>query len=218
MAQRHRDRISNDDESALEIKMVLLGDMGVGKTSIAQQFVTNTFNPNSEPTIRISFQTKVVVIDDETVNVRIWDTAGQEKYRSLAPIYYRGADCAVLVYDSSRRETFNVLKYWVKELSVVCKEKIEISMAANKYDIEQKEVDVDEGKAYAGEIGSLFSETSARDGTNVNDLFMSTVRAGVANKKRKQALDRDGDRREKYLSSDLTEIDESGPTCPCSLL
>lgn len=91
---------------AREIKLVLLGDSGVGKSSLVLRFVTQSFKPYSESTIGASFMSKVVELDGQTVKVQIWDTAGQEKYHSLAPMYYRGAAAAVVVYDLTRAERY----------------------------------------------------------------------------------------------------------------
>jgi small GTP-binding protein len=89
-----------------EIKLVIIGDSGVGKSSLVLRFVTQSFKPFSESTIGASFMSKVIELDGQTVKVQIWDTAGQEKYKSLAPMYYRGAAAAIVVYDITRRERY----------------------------------------------------------------------------------------------------------------
>ena len=85
-----------------EVKVVLLGDTGVGKSSLVLRFVTNNFKPYSESTIGASFMSKMIMVDAKPIKFQIWDTAGQEKYHSLAPMYYRGAAAAVIVYDITR--------------------------------------------------------------------------------------------------------------------
>ncbi|GKV43395.1 hypothetical protein SLEP1_g50687 [Rubroshorea leprosula] len=100
----------------IQAKLVLLGDMGTGKTSLALRFVKGQFYENQEPTIGAAFFTQVLSLTEATVKFDIWDTAGQERYHSLAPMYYRGAAAAVVVYDISNKDTFARAKKWVQEL------------------------------------------------------------------------------------------------------
>jgi len=156
-----------------EVKVVLLGDTGVGKSSLAQRFVTNSFKAFNESTIGASFLSNMIVIDGKPVKLQIWDTAGQEKYHSLAPMYYRGAGAAILVYDQTQPASFEKLKEWVAELRLQGPEHIVISVAANKADlVDSRQVDVDEARAYAAEIGADLFETSAKADQNVADLFL----------------------------------------------
>jgi len=147
-----------------EIKIVLLGDTGVGKSSLAQRYVTNTFKPFSESTIGASFMSKMILADGAPVKCQIWDTAGQEKYHSLAPMYYRGAAAAILVYDITKKPSFDKLKDWVAELRNQGPEHIVLCVAGNKSDLEaHRAVDAAEAAAYAAEANALFFETSAKD-------------------------------------------------------
>jgi len=162
------------DTKAREVKVVLLGDTGVGKSSLVLRFVTNNFRPYSESTIGASFMSKMIMVDDTPIKYQIWDTAGQEKYHSLAPMYYRGAAAAIVVYDITRKQSLATLKNWVKELKQLGPDDIVIAIAGNKSDLEGKrEVPATQAKAYADEIGALFIETSAKEDTNVSDLFIS---------------------------------------------
>ena len=160
-----------------EIKIVLLGDSGVGKSSIAQRYVTDTFRPHGESTIGASFMSKMIVNNGSPCKCQIWDTAGQEKYHSLAPMYYRGAAAAILVYDMTKRASFEKLKAWVGELRAQGPEAIALCIAGNKADLAHKRaVDADAARAYADECGALFLETSAKDDTNVSALFTDLVK------------------------------------------
>jgi len=160
-----------------EVKLVLLGDVGVGKSSLVLQFVANTFNPYAEPTIGASFMTKTLTVDDMTVKFQIWDTAGQERYRGLAPMYYRGAAAAIVVYDITQKNSFQTLQRWVKELRTLGPENIVIAIAGNKADLsDQREVTIETGKGYAEEIGGHFSETSAKTNHNVSQLFIDIAK------------------------------------------
>ena len=115
-----------------EIKIVLLGDSGVGKSSIAQRYVTDTFRPHGESTIGASFMSKMIVNNGSPCKCQIWDTAGQEKYHSLAPMYYRGAAAAILVYDMTKKSSFEKLQKWVDELKERGPDGIVLCVAANK--------------------------------------------------------------------------------------
>merc|ERR1711906_30660 len=100
----------------MQAKLVLLGDMGAGKSSLVLRFVKGQFLDYQESTIGAAFLTQTVAVNDATVKFEIWDTAGQERYHSLAPMYYRGAAAAIVVYDITNKESFNGAKSWVKEL------------------------------------------------------------------------------------------------------
>ena len=109
----------------------------------------------------------------KSIKFQIWDTAGQEKYHSLAPMYYRGAAAAIIVYDITRPNTFKTLKNWVEELRNQGPKDIAIAIAGNKADLANlREIDTETAKAYAEEIGALYVETSAKDDLNVQDMFV----------------------------------------------
>lgn len=161
------------DSKPREVKVVLLGDTGVGKSSLVLRFVTNNFKPYSESTIGASFMSKMITVNSKQIKFQIWDTAGQEKYHSLAPMYYRGAAAAIIVYDITRPNTFNTLKGWVEELRTKGPKDIAIAIAGNKADLaHQREVDKDMAIQYAEEIGAMYLETSAKDDVNVQDIFV----------------------------------------------
>lgn len=160
------------NEKPREVKVVLLGDSGVGKSSLVLRFVTNNFKMNSESTIGASFMSKMILVDGKPIKFQIWDTAGQEKYHSLAPMYYRGAAAAIIVYDITRAATFKTLKNWVDELQSQGPQEIALALAGNKTDLEnQREVESSAAAAYAQEIGAMYLETSAKDDINVHDIF-----------------------------------------------
>ena len=124
-----------------------------------------------------SFMSKLLLVDGSPIKFQIWDTAGQEKYHSLAPMYYRGAAAAIIVYDITRAASFQTLKNWVRELQQLGPENIVIAVCGNKSDLEDKrEVSTAEAKAYADEIQALFLETSAKLNKNVQDLFVDMSR------------------------------------------
>lgn len=160
-----------------EVKICLLGDSGVGKSSIVLRFVRDQYKESLESTIGASFMTKHLVVDGNTFIFQIWDTAGQEKYRSLAPMYYRGAAAAIVVYDITRENSFPAVREWVSELNKNTSGSIVLAIAGNKCDLEElREVKTEEAQSYATDIGGIFVETSALTAINVKELFESIAR------------------------------------------
>ncbi|XP_052199049.1 ras-related protein RHN1-like isoform X2 [Diospyros lotus] len=152
----------------IQAKLVLLGDMGTGKTSLVLRFVKGQFYDNQEPTIGAAFFTQVLSLNEATIKFDIWDTAGQERYHSLAPMYYRGAAAAVVVYDITSMDSFERAKKWVRELQRQGNPNMVTFLVANKADLESSR---QAGELYAKENRLLFLETSARTAQNVNELF-----------------------------------------------
>ncbi|KAL3859847.1 hypothetical protein ACJMK2_010037 [Sinanodonta woodiana] len=160
-----------------EVKLCLLGDSGVGKSSIVMRFVKDTFKEQLESTIGASFMAKRLVVNDNTFLFQIWDTAGQEKYRALAPMYYRGAEAAIVVYDVTREPSFDSVKDWVKELKRNGVSDMVIAIAGNKCDLEDlREVNTKDAQEYSDNIGAIFTETSALTAVNVSELFTSIAK------------------------------------------
>lgn len=166
-------------------KLVLLGDSGVGKSSVALRFVQNVFSTDQPSTIGSCFLTKrVPVTDDWTVKLDIWDTAGQERFRSLAPIYYRGASVAAVVYDITSTESFEKAKMWVTEVRAQNPQPILFALVGNKKDMESmRAVSTRTAKEYADSIDALFRETSARTNEGVTELFDEILHRLVVLKK-----------------------------------
>ena len=155
-------------------KVVLVGESGVGKTSIISQFIDQTFQEDIQSTTGGTFSTKSVVCDGgKVLKFEIWDTAGQEKYRSLTTMFYKDANAAVMVYDVTRKESFEELKnYWSGQIRDSSPENIILAIAGNKSDLIEHEV-VDEGEArdFAKELGAIFVSTSAKNSEGINNLF-----------------------------------------------
>ncbi|KAK9026855.1 hypothetical protein V6N11_066714 [Hibiscus sabdariffa] len=156
----------------IQAKLVLLGDMGTGKTSLVLRFVKGQFLDFQESTIGAAFFTQVLSLNEARIKFDIWDTAGQERYHSLAPMYYRGAAAAVVVYDVTSSDTFERAKKWVREVQRQGNQNLIMFLVANKVDLEEKrQVGNEEGELYAKENGLTFLETSAKTAHNVNELF-----------------------------------------------
>ncbi|XP_063948541.1 ras-related protein RHN1 isoform X4 [Daucus carota subsp. sativus] len=156
----------------LNAKLVLLGDMGAGKSSLVLRFVKGQFLDFQESTIGAAFFSQTLAVSDATVKFEIWDTAGQERYHSLAPMYYRGAAAAIIVYDIASIDSFARAKTWVQELQKQGNPNLVMALAGNKADLEEKrKVTADEARLYAEENGLFFMETSAKTAANVNEIF-----------------------------------------------
>lgn len=159
------------------IKLVLLGEAAVGKSSIVLRFVSNDFSENKEPTIGAAFLTQRVNINDHIVKFEIWDTAGQERFASLAPMYYRNAQAALVVYDVTKPQSFIKARHWVKELHEQACQDIIIALIGNKIDLleddpDSRKVAQEEGEKLAEEENLLFFETSAKTAININEVFL----------------------------------------------
>ncbi|XP_061340112.1 ras-related protein RHN1-like [Gastrolobium bilobum] len=174
----------------LQAKLVLLGDMGTGKTSLVLRFVKGQFSEYQESTIGAAFFTQVLSLNEATVKFDIWDTAGQERYHSLAPMYYRGAAAAIVVYDITSVDSFVRAKKWVREVQRQANPSLTMFLVANKADLEDKrEVGNEEGEQYAKENGLSFLETSAKTALNVNELFYEIAkRLAKANPSRQTGI------------------------------
>ncbi|KAH7445695.1 hypothetical protein KP509_01G020800 [Ceratopteris richardii] len=158
-------------------KVVLIGDSAVGKSNLLSRFARNEFNANSKATIGVEFQTQSLNIDGREVQVQLWDTAGQERFRAVTSAYYRGAVGALVVYDITRRITFDNVARWIDELRMHSDTILVTMLVGNKCDLSNvREVPVDDCKAYAEAEGLLFLETSALDATNVHTAFHSVVK------------------------------------------
>ena len=158
-------------------KVVLLGDSGVGKTCIISRYISGTFDENSATTNGASYCSKNVSFEKLGKNLLfdIWDTAGQEKYKALTKFFYKDAAVCILVYDITRKETFdNIKNYWYAQLRENSDKNIVIGVAGNKCDLyENEEVKEDEAREWAKEIGAVFELTSAQNNTGINDLFLN---------------------------------------------
>ena len=155
-----------------QIKVVLLGESAVGKSSLVLRFVKREFHEFQESTIGAAFLTQTVQIDDTTVKFEIWDTAGQERYHSLAPMYYRGAQAALIVYDITSRDSFLKAQNWVRELQRQASTNIVIALVGNKLDLASKRaVQNSDAKSFADDNNLLFMETSAKTAVNVVEVF-----------------------------------------------
>ena len=164
-------------ERLYEIKIVLLGDSAVGKSSLVNRFCTGKFDDKYKNTIGGAYLKKEVTLKNgDILKLHIWDTMGQEKFRSMAGLYYKDSVAAILVYDISNIDSFESLNYWVNELKENSEnENFVISVAGNKKDLppEEKKVTYNQAKSFMKDNGiKIFFETSAKNGNGVKELFV----------------------------------------------
>ncbi len=160
------------------IKIVLLGETSVGKTSIISRFASNSFNPNTLSSLSAQFVSKTVEIDGKSLKLDLWDTAGQEKYRALAKIFYKDARVIIFVYDITNEKTFEEIKnYWYNETKENVEEDVIYCVVGNKNDLyEEEKVSEKEAQEYADQINAIFKSTSALSNTGIPNLFDNVVR------------------------------------------
>jgi Ras-related protein Rab-6A len=153
-------------------KLIFLGDQNVGKSCILNRFMNDTFTEEYQATIGLDFQSKNVQIDNQDIHLLLYDTAGQEKFRSLIPMYTRDSNIILLVYEINNKDSFIHLPDWLNDLSNVNKDDVIFALVGNKIDLEEKrEVSTEEGKSYAEQNGFIFHEVSAKTGDGFSDLF-----------------------------------------------
>ena len=161
------------------IKIVLVGESGVGKTSIIKRFVENNFEYNMQPSIGGSFFTKNLIFEDgEKLTINIWDTAGQENFRSLTQIFYKEAKVGILVYDITQYNSYDeLIKYWYNNIKENSSSDIILVLAANKSDLaEQEEVNEKIAKKFAEDNNIDFFSVSAKKNYGIKDLFTQIVK------------------------------------------
>ena len=169
----------SDLDNIESLKIVLIGETSVGKTSIICQFIDQVFQADQQSTIGGTFSTKKIKCSNgKIIKLEIWDTAGQERYRSVTKMFYKDANVAILVYDITSKYSFEELKrYWVEQVIESAPKDIILAIIANKYDLLEKEqVDEEEAREYAAKINAMFAVTSAKNNSGINDLFIEIAK------------------------------------------
>ena len=171
-------------EYDLLFKLILIGDSCVGKSNILLKYLKNQFNENSKTTIVVEFGTKNIIINNKRIKIQIWDTAGQERYRSITSAYYKGAKGALIVYDITRKNTFDNIDKWITDLKLNGDKNICIIILGNKSDlIDKREINKNDGIKKAEMYKTAFLETSALNGDNISKAFDELIEQIVINNK-----------------------------------
>jgi Ras-related protein Rab-5C len=173
----------------LNYKLVVLGNTNVGKTCLVHRFANEMFLDSSQPTIGANFITKKLTIGGTYYRFEVWDTAGQEKYRSLTPMYYKGAAAALIIYDVSSAASLEGAREWIKELHEHAPPSVVIGLVGNKIDL-NREISKEAASQLAQRYSLIHSEVSAKTGEGVEETFLNIAQRlpkSAANKK-KQGL------------------------------
>jgi small GTP-binding protein len=158
-------------------KYIIIGDTGVGKSCLLLQFTDKRFLPTHDLTIGVEFGSRLINVNKKIIKLQIWDTAGQESFRSITRSYYRGAAGALLVYDVTRRDTFEHIVNWLNEVKQFSSKSLTIILIGNKADLDAKrQVSKEEGQLFANSHELLFFETSAKTANNVETAFTTMAK------------------------------------------
>jgi Ras-related protein Rab-1A len=153
-------------------KILLIGNSGVGKSSLLLRFADDTFTDNFMPTIGVDFKIRTLEVDGRTIKLQIWDTAGQERFKTITSSYYKGAHGIIVVYDITDKESFKNIDTWMNEVEKHASDNVSRILVGNKNDMEEsRQVSVDEGKELADQYNIRFMETSAKESANVEEAF-----------------------------------------------
>ena len=168
--------MKKSEHEEIKYKLIVIGDENVGKTSIINRFKSNQFVGDYEPTVGLDFQSIPLLIDNQNVTLLLYDTAGQEKLRSLIPLYTKDANIIFLIYDTTNYESFTNIEKWYESLSNINKEEAIFILVGNKIDLtEERKVKEDEAKKYADEHNYIFQELSALTGEGIQELFLNKL-------------------------------------------
>jgi Ras-related protein Rab-1A len=158
-------------------KFLLIGDSGVGKSSLLLRFADDTYTESYISTIGVDFKIRTIDIDSKIIKLQIWDTAGQERFRTITNSYYRGAHGIIIVYDVTDRESYENIKIWLAEIDKYAKDDVCKLLVGNKSDLVLKrEIDTSEAKEYADSLGIEYIETSAKNSINIQKPFEDLAR------------------------------------------
>lgn len=153
-------------------KLLLIGDSGVGKSCILLRFADDTFSDSYISTIGVDFKIRTLMINNKQVKLQIWDSAGQERFRTLTTAYYRSAHGILVVYDVNDRETFFHIENWIEEVSRYAASDVNRVLVGNKCDVlNKREVEYETARLFAAKLGISFTEASAKDRTNIDKVF-----------------------------------------------
>ena len=198
---------SNKSKNKHKFKIILIGDSGVGKTSLLMKYMDGEVASDIKCTINAEFKIKSINIDPLTsVQITIWDTCGQEKYKSITKQYFEDVDGIILIYDVSDINSFKDLNKWLIEIKKNCLKNVSIILCANKIDIATKNISSEEGKNFAKNNDLLFRETSSKEGINIDNLFETLAKDIIRKMNGKEKLNSNNSKRNISLNSSTKGI------------
>ena len=203
--------ITENIKEDLKLKLVLLGDSGVGKTNLISRYISNSFDENTRATIGVEFFCKNFRINKKrTIKVEIWDTAGQERYKAITSVYYKGAKGAFIVYDITLRKTFENIDKWIGEIKERTTDDVKLIIIGNKTDLNnEREVKSEEALIKYQDMDIPLIETSALEDTNVNEAFINLIKIVYKDIARKEIEEKKSISDNKISQGiDLKSIDE----------
>ena len=181
MSNEESDLKNSSDQYDIKLKIMILGESMVGKTSLITRYTNDKFGGRYLCTVGIDFQKKTIIKDNKTILLQIWDTAGQERFRNAAQNYFHNTQGFVLAYDINNRETFEKIEYWAEEIKSKADEKIKCILIGTKYDLDKREVNEEEGVELGEKYGYKFLETSAKENINISETFDTLVSEIIKN-------------------------------------
>ena len=158
------------------LQYIVIGDSAVGKSNLLLRYAHDRFNDEYQATIGVEFGAKNIELNDQIYRIQIWDTAGQENFRSITRAYYKNSVCALVVYDITNRESFNHIQSWIEDCKTQSPKTVLLVLVGNKSDLNsERQVNYDEGMELANKNKMIFYETSAKTGKNINEIFNKSV-------------------------------------------
>ena len=167
--------MNSEQEAQIVLKLLLLGDSSVGKTSILNNYISNKFDESSISTVGVDYMDKIIDYNKFKIKLQIWDTSGEEKFRTITKNFYRNADGLLVVFDLTKKESYDHIKSWINEAKEN-NDKLKTILIGNKLDLkDERIVAIDVAKQFAEKNNLKYIETSAKDGTNINESFQAII-------------------------------------------
>ena len=212
---------NNLESEEIRYKLIVIGDELVGKTSILNRFKSNQFNAIYEPTVGLEFQSIPILIDDQSVNLLLYDVSGHQKFRSLIPLYASDVNIILLIYDISKIESFNNIDKWFSFLNNINKNEVIFALVGNKSDLDyNRKVKIEEAEKYAKDHNFIFQEVSAMNGDGIQELFMNKLLDQIRTQliqKGKNILEDEEEKLKVNIKNDenKTNSKKKKKCCPC---
>ena len=167
--------MNSEQEAQIVLKLLLLGDSSVGKTSILLKYISNKFDESSISTVGVDYMDKIIDYNKFKIKLQIWDTSGEEKFRTITKNFYRNADGLLVVFDLTKKESYDHIRSWINEAKEN-NDKLKTLLIGNKLDLkDERIVAIDVAKQFAEKNNLKYIETSAKDGTNINESFQAII-------------------------------------------